>query len=385
MTEGVLDDARSSNPVERLLEDSWAARKRAVSQREFLVEASAAAIFLGLAIPLAIPALSSASFDPLLAAVLVGMYALASRMIEFPIGAGYVVPSYMVLVPMLLLLPPGLVPLLTAAGVILGTLGQALAGRVGFERAVFSIPDALHSLGPAAVLVAVPHPGGGLRQAGVYILAFAAGCLIDLISATLREAAILGVGSRVQIRVIAVVWLIDACVAPLGLIVAHAARHDSAEVLLLLPLNGVLLLLSRDRSARIEQAQRRLDLVARERSRLQTAVRRLGDALAAKLDMEALTTIVLRGSVEALDADAGRLSLGSSVDPRELELGSTQRTEPALIAAAQVAQSEDRAIFSARAYGPWRCPSGLTATSARPAGRSWLRARAARSGRTRSR
>src|SRR2546430_7177143 len=309
MNDAALDDARSSNPVERLLEDSWATRKRGLNQRELLVEASAAAIFLGLAIPLAIPALSNASFDPLLAAVLVGMYALASRLIEFPIGAGYVVPSYLVLVPMLLLLPPGLAPMLTATGLVLGTLGQALARRVGSERVLFSIPDALHSLGPAAVLVAVPHPGDGLHQAVVYILAFAAGCLIDLVSATLREAAILGVGSRVQIRVIALVWLIDACVAPLGLIVAHAARHDSAEVLLLLPLNGVLLLLARDRSARIEQAQRRLDLVARERTRLQTAVRGLGEALAAKLAMEALTNIVLRGSIEALDADGGPLTL----------------------------------------------------------------------------
>src|SRR5205085_1812378 len=109
---------------------------------------------------------------------------------------------------------------------------------------------------------------------------------------------------------------------------------------------------SRDRSARIAQAQRRLDLVARERSRLQTAVRRLGEALAAKLDMEALTDIVLRGSIEALDADAGRLSLGSSVDSREIEIGSTPQTEPALQAAARVAQSEERSCQLQR-NGMW--------------------------------
>src|SRR4029077_6376300 len=186
------------------------------------------------------------------------------------------------------------------------------------------------ALGPALVLLVAQPVRGGVTQALVYIAAFLAGCLIDLVSATSREAAILGVGSRVQIRVIALVWLIDACVAPLGLLVAHAARHDAAEVLLLLPLNGVLLLLSRDRSARIEQAQRRLDLVARERSRLQTAVRRLGDALAAKLDMEALTDIVLRGSIEALDADGGRLTLGGAIAPRVIESGGTERVERAL-------------------------------------------------------
>jgi diguanylate cyclase (GGDEF)-like protein len=269
------------------------------------------------------------------------MYALASRMVKFPIGAGYVVPSYLVLVPMLLLLPPGTVPLLTAAGLVLGTLGHVAAKRATFERVLFAVPDAWHALGPAVVLVAA-HPHRGVEQALVYVLAFAAGCVIDLISAMVRESAILGVGSRVQLRVIGLVWLIDACVAPLGLLVAHAARHDPAEVLLLLPLNAVLLLLSRDRVARIEQAQRRLDLVARERSRLQTAVRRLGDALAAKLDIEALTNIVLRGSVEALDADGGRLNLGGSLQERVIEFGDMPRVETVLRAAGEAAQSAER-------------------------------------------
>ena len=47
----------------------------------------------------------------------------------------------------------------------------------------------------------------------------------------------------------------------------------------------------------------------RERSRLQAAVRRMGDAFAAKLDIDALLDIMLRGSIEALDADAGCLQL----------------------------------------------------------------------------
>ena len=47
----------------------------------------------------------------------------------------------------------------------------------------------------------------------------------------------------------------------------------------------------------------------RERSRLQAAVRRMGDAFAAKLDLDALVDIMLRGSIEALDADGGCLRL----------------------------------------------------------------------------
>jgi diguanylate cyclase (GGDEF)-like protein len=342
MTAPVLDDARSSDPVERLLEESWETRSRRIDPRELIVESLAGVLFLACAIPLALPALLSQPVNPLLVAVLVGMYALASRMIEFPIGAGYVVPSYMVLVPMLLLLPPAIAPLLTAAGLVVGTLGKAAAGRAELKRALLAIPDAWHSLGPALVLALAAKPHGVANQAALYAMAFGAGCVIDLVSATVRESAILGVGSRVQARVIGLVWLIDACVAPLGLLVAHAAHNDARQVLLLLPLNGVLLLLARDRSARIAQAQRRLDLVARERTRLQTAVRRLGEALAAKLDIEALTDIVLRGSIEALDADGGRLSLGGSLPRRELAIGGDSVVERALQASGASAEASDR-------------------------------------------
>src|SRR5207245_10724183 len=129
---------------------------------------------------------------------------------------------------------PGLLHPHPAGVRMLGSLGHTAARRVGVDRVLFSIPDAWHALGPALVLLLARPVHGGLTQALVYIAAFLAGCLIDLVSATVREAAILGIGSRVQIRVVGLVWLIDACVAPLGLLVAHAARHDTAEVLLLL-------------------------------------------------------------------------------------------------------------------------------------------------------
>ena len=364
-----LDDVRSTDPVERLLEDSWKRRSRRLNRRELVAEAIAAALFLGYAVPLALTAVASHAMDWQLAAVLVGLYALASGAIKFPIGAGYVVPSYLVLVPMLLLLPPGIVPLLAAAGLVLGTLGQVLARRVAPERVLFSIPDAWHAFGPALVLIIAGPLHGEMQMALVYIAAFLAGCLVDLVSATVREAAAMGIASRVQMRVIALVWIIDACMAPVGLLVAHAARQNRAQVLLILPLFAVLLLLSRDRSARIEQAQRRLELVAHQRTRLQTAVRRLGDAFAAKLDLEALTEIVLRGSLEALDADAGRLTLSGPFDPRLLEVSSTPQFSPALRAAAETARTDEKACQLER-EGVWALalPFGFPSDAGRARG-----------------
>ncbi len=337
MSGAELENARSRGQVERPLEDSWKSRSRPLSRREALAELLASTLLLVCAIALARLSPAARPLDPVLAAGLVCLYALAAGLIRFPIGAGHAVPSYLVLVPMLLLLPPQLVPLLAAAGLLLGTLLQVLARRAAPERLLCSIPDAWYALGPALVLVLVGSVHGALDLALVFLAAFSAGCLVDLISATLREAAAAGAASWVQVRAIAHVWIIDACIAPVGLLVAHAARETKAEVLLILPLFAVLMLLSRDRSARITQAQRRLDLAAHQRTRLQQAVRRLGDAFGAKLDLEALTDIVLRGSIEALDADAGRVAINGPFDPRILELASGERFAPALRAAADAA------------------------------------------------
>jgi len=341
--EVALDDVRASGAVERLMEDSWRGRERGFSRRERGVEVAAGALFLGCALPLASSALASAHLDLALAGALVAMYAIVARLIRFPLGAGYVLPSYLVLVPMLLLLPPGLVPLLCAGGLMLGTLVQVASGRAEAERIVLSIPDAWHALGPALVLGAAGSASGAHRSAAVYLAAFLAGCALDLVSATLRESAIQGIGARVQIRVVAQVWLIDACIAPLGVLVAIAARAQPAAIALLLPLMGLMLLVSRDRNARIEQAQSRLELLARERARLQTAVRRLGEAFAAKLDLAALTEIVLRGSVEALDADAGRLVLeGPSLARLQISEGEAAGAEGALSEAGAGVDGETR-------------------------------------------
>ncbi len=144
---GELDDARATDPVERLLEDSWETRKQRASRREVLVEAVAAALFLSIATPLAAPDLAGHGINFVLAGMLVALYALVAGSVRFPIGAGYVVPTYVMLVPMLLLLPPATVPLFVAAGLVLASLFRLAARRVSIDHVLFSIPNAWHALG----------------------------------------------------------------------------------------------------------------------------------------------------------------------------------------------------------------------------------------------
>jgi diguanylate cyclase (GGDEF)-like protein len=330
MQHGELDDARATDPVERLLEDSWETRKQRASRREVLVEAVAAALFLSVATPLAAPDLAGHGLNFVLAGMLVALYALVAGSVRFPIGAGYVVPTYVMLVPMLLLLPPATVPLFVAAGLVLASLVRLAARRVSVDHVLFSIPNAWHALGPAAVLILLGVHHDAPQLAAIYLLAFLAGCVVDLVTSTIREAAALAVAPRLQLRVVALVWLIDVCTAPIGLLLAYSARRDHFSLLMVLPLSALLLLLDRDRSTRIAQAQHRLELVGRERTRLQAAVRRLGDAFAAKLDLPALTSIVLHGSIDALDADAGQLTLDVLSRPPLTDTAGPPRFTPLL-------------------------------------------------------
>jgi diguanylate cyclase (GGDEF)-like protein len=249
------------------------------------------------------------------------VYALVCR-IEFPLGAGYVVPTQLILVPMLMLLPPAVVPAAVGAGMVIGNAVDWAFGRVPPRRVLSALPDAWHAVGPAAVLLAAGSPTIGFSELPLLAVALAAGFLLDLASSLVRmRCAGVGPELRVQVRVIGLVWAIDACLAPLGFLAGIAARANALAIPCVLPLVLLLWLLARDRSQRIDKAHHRLQLVEQERVRLQSAVRRLGDAFAAKLELEGLLEILLHGSIEALDAAAGRLELDGGESPLKLSVG----------------------------------------------------------------
>ncbi|MGZ6720700.1 MAG: bifunctional diguanylate cyclase/phosphohydrolase [Solirubrobacteraceae bacterium] len=320
MSRTELDDEQMQSATERLLESSWAQRERRASRRELAVDATAAVLFAAAAGALALAG-DTTGLRPGLAALLIAVYAVVAR-IEFPVGAGYVVPTQLILVPMLLMLPPAFVPVAVGIGLVLAATIDWSLGRVPPRRVLSAVPDAWHAIGPALVLVLAGSPFIDFDRLPLLAAAFAAGCIVDL-ACSLVRMRLAGVVPELhlQMKVIAVVWAVDACLAPLGFLAAIATRQNDIAIVFVLPLAFLLSLLARDRSHRINQAHRRLKLVEQERARLQTAVRRLGDAFAAKLELNRLLEILLRGSVEALDAAAGRLTLGDEPAALELEAG----------------------------------------------------------------
>jgi HD-GYP domain-containing protein (c-di-GMP phosphodiesterase class II) len=223
---------------------------RRLSKRERLVETLAAAAFLAVAVPMALLLSSGPALDPVLAVALVGAYAALAR-VKFDVGAGYTVPTELLFVPMLLLLPPGIVPLCVAAAFLLADLPDYLRGRTHPERAVLAVGDAWYAVGPALVLAAWGADGPSASDWPVYLAALAAQFAFDFVTVAVREWLALGIPARVQIRERSWSYAVDAMLAPIGLMAAFASDEWSFAFLLCLPPAALLQVFARERVARM--------------------------------------------------------------------------------------------------------------------------------------
>src|SRR4051812_22384797 len=186
-------------------------------------------------------------------ALLVGAYALATR-VEFEVRTALALPTELVLVPMLFLLPVGFVPLFVAAGLFLGRLPDFARRRVPLDRALLIAPNAWHSLGPAAVLAIYGDTTPTLENWLVYAAALGAQFVVEFACAASFDWYVNGVAPTTQLPYMGWAVLVDSALAPIGLAVALAAHESAAAVLLVLPLLGLLAEFARERRARIDHA-----------------------------------------------------------------------------------------------------------------------------------
>ena len=235
-----------------LLEDARPRAGRPLRGRELLTQLLVAALFLAVAVPLALLAPAERGFDLETAAVLLVAFAVASR-VEFDVGAGYTVPTQLVFVPMLFALPTPMVPLLVAAGFALGKLPDVLRGAAHPDRLVLAVSESWFAIGPAAVLVAAGAQVPDWGDWPIYAAALGAQFAFDFAAAA-REWPAHGVSPRVHLQPLAWVYLVDALLAPVGLVAAFAAEGQPYAFLLVLPLLGLLALFSLERRLRMEQA-----------------------------------------------------------------------------------------------------------------------------------
>ena len=236
---------------QRVIEERRARRLQRLARRElwsFVVFASgfvAAAVLLALLVP--------SDRQPGVGAVilLVAAYAAAFRL-DFEIGTGSAVPTELILVPMLFVLPVGMVPFAVAAGVLLGSLDEHFRGSLSLARVLMRIVFAWYAVGPALVLGLAGERGPQLSDWPLYVLALLSQFALDTLCSAGREWLALGVRPSVQLRAMLWVYAIDAGLAPVGLAVAFAAQSSPYGVVLALPLVALMSVFARERRVRID-------------------------------------------------------------------------------------------------------------------------------------
>jgi putative nucleotidyltransferase with HDIG domain len=239
--------------LERLLAEARERTRNSLARRERLTNVGFSVAFLIAAGGLALLAPAERTADPLLAVLLVLAYAVVAR-VEFSAGAGIVVPTQVVFVPMLLLLPTPLVPLLVVCAMVLTDAVRALRSGSGPRRARATLADAWFSVAPALVLVLAGAQTPAWEHAPFFIIALAVQLVGDALIAIARSRLSLGVRPVVMRHELALVYRVDVLLAPVGLLAAFGAAGQPYAALLVLPLVALFALFAREREARIDGA-----------------------------------------------------------------------------------------------------------------------------------
>jgi diguanylate cyclase (GGDEF)-like protein len=300
--------------ADRLLETRRPDAARSLSSRERVVEGVAALGFILAAAAMAVLLTPSGSVYVAQAGALVLTFAALGR-IRFAVGSGFMMPTQLALVPILLLLPPGLAPALVGVGLLLTRASDVFAGRAPAERLIATVADGWYVV-PPALLLALVDPLQALTGAGwpVWIAALALQLGSDLVFSTIRESLGTGVEPTIQASVVGRIAIVDVLLSPVGLLAALASQSRPFAFLLVLPLVVGFNLFARDRAARIARALALVDDLDLERERVLAAQRRIGETAAANLDRSALERIIVATAVELIGADGGRLSAADSPD-----------------------------------------------------------------------
>src|SRR6186997_1317841 len=113
----------SSPAVQGLLADARKRIPRSLARREAWTELWVGGAFVVAAVALALALPTDRPLDWTDAALATLVLAITSRVV-FEVGSCYTMPTQLVFVPMLFIIPPELVPLFVAAGLALGKLAE---------------------------------------------------------------------------------------------------------------------------------------------------------------------------------------------------------------------------------------------------------------------
>jgi hypothetical protein len=265
-TGATLPETATANfDADLLIEQSREAARHHLRGRDGLASLALASGFAVSAAALAIFAHSSRPFEAGTVALFVIAYAVASR-IDFEVGTGSAVPTQLVLIPMLALLPVQFVPLCVLAGLLLGNLPEYARGSVPIDRSLLRFVNSWHAFGAALVLVAAGQPEPTPDKLPIYVLALVAQFGFDFASTALRDRLGLGVSPLSLLRFMIWIWAVDLALTPIAVVAALGTRDYPWLIVATLPLIGLLAYFARERQVRIDHALELRHGVSRHRA-----------------------------------------------------------------------------------------------------------------------
>ncbi len=180
-------------------------------------------------------------------------YIVASR-VPFEVGDGFAVPTEIVFVAGLFVLPVPLVPAIVGGASLAARAMDVGSLRMHPSRALNGIADSWFAVGPALVLSLAggSHPHWSAWP--LYLGALAAQFTVDSLCSIARAWAGSGVPPRMMLQVLRWVHSVDAALAPIGLLLGFAAVDRPYLLLLVLPLIALFGYFARERKARIDNA-----------------------------------------------------------------------------------------------------------------------------------
>jgi HD-GYP domain-containing protein (c-di-GMP phosphodiesterase class II) len=212
-----------------------------------------AAGFLAIAVTLPF-VLESARLPSFLTVIaLLVAYAAASQA-RFEVGTGLFLPTGLIFVPMLFLLPLGWVPLAICAGLLLGSSTDLLRRGLPLERILIVPLNSWYSIGPVVVLAIAGERAPTLSDWPLYVAALAAQCGVDYLVQAPHQRFVYGLPFSMAARYMSWAFLVEAALAPVGLLVALVAYEHPVAITFVLPLVGLLFVFARERQVRIDHA-----------------------------------------------------------------------------------------------------------------------------------
>jgi HD-GYP domain-containing protein (c-di-GMP phosphodiesterase class II) len=234
---------------EHLVGEARERRKQRMDRRERVVDTVAAALFLAVAIAIALLVPNERDTDLLLTICLVIGMAAAAR-VTFEFGDLFTSAEELVFVPLLFLAPLNLVPLLAAVVYLLAALPEVFRGEWSRDRWITSIGDSWFSVGPVLVLAAFAPGPPSLDHVGVYLVALAAPLLVQTAWVLLRDRLLYKKPVGELLLLCANLSRVSGTFYIVGFFPALAAAEEPLVLITIGPLVWLLTVFSRDRSER---------------------------------------------------------------------------------------------------------------------------------------